>query len=378
MLPKIKKVLRFSIISTNIVALILYMLACLVPFINSGKSWFIAMLGLVFPLMFFVILGFLIYWLIRKSKWAFVCFAALLLSLQQLLVVFGFHFNKKFNDSKAPETLRVLTWNLSMWGESNTAHNGKFDYQDDMIDVIKKTNADVLCFQEYLYYKESKYRDSIVPSLKESGYRYSYFVKTYNNKRIYHTSILTAMVIISKYPIVDTAHFYFTEEDYSEPFIYADIKTNSNTVRIFSTRLESVRFENRDYTALRKLKEPGKESFFQTRAIAYKLRNAYKVRATEAHKIKQKIKESPFPAIVCGDFNDVPNSYTYFTIKDDLQDAFLKKGTGFGRTFRFISPTLRIDYILADKNFDVKQFTKIKVPFSDHYPIIADFNFPKK
>ena len=109
-----------------------------------------------------------------------------------------------------------------------------------------------------------------------------------------------------------------------------------------------------------------------------KLRGAYKKRSVQAEMLHEKIKESPYPVIVCGDFNDVPNSYTYYTAKGNLLDAFLKKGSGFGRTFRFISPTLRIDYILADKKFEVTGFNKIEVNYSDHYPIIADFEMPKE
>ncbi|HJY22159.1 MAG TPA: hypothetical protein VJ279_04700, partial [Hanamia sp.] len=73
--------------------------------------------------------------------------------------------------------------------------------------------------------------------------------------------------------------------------------------------------------------------------------------------------------------NDVPNSSTYFKIKDNYQDAFLKKGSFLGRTFRFISPTLRIDYILADKRFKVNQFQTIHVPYSDHYPVETDLQY---
>ena len=57
-------------------------------------------------------------------------------------------------------------------------------------------------------------------------------------------------------------------------------------------------------------------------------------------------------------------------------DAFLKKGSGFGRTLNFISPTLRIDYILADKELEIDRFHVIKVPYSDHYPLVADMRFP--
>jgi endonuclease/exonuclease/phosphatase family metal-dependent hydrolase len=58
-----------------------------------------------------------------------------------------------------------------------------------------------------------------------------------------------------------------------------------------------------------------------------------------------------------------------------LQDTFLKKGSFLGRTFRFISPTLRIDYILADKKFTVEQFQRIRVPYSEHYPVEADLTY---
>ena len=97
--------------------------------------------------------------------------------------------------------------------------------------------------------------------------------------------------------------------------------------------------------------------------------------ARAAKIVKAQIAQSPYPAIITGDFNDVPNSNTYFTIKGKLQDCFLEKGFFIGRTFRFISPTLRIDYILANKSFKVNQFRVIHVPFSDHYPIEADLEY---
>jgi endonuclease/exonuclease/phosphatase family metal-dependent hydrolase len=78
-----------------------------------------------------------------------------------------------------------------------------------------------------------------------------------------------------------------------------------------------------------------------------------------------------------GDLNDVPNSYTYFTIKGDMQDAFLRKGFGIGRTFSALSPTLRIDYIFADREFKVKQFNRLVRNYSDHYMIVADMKYER-
>ena len=59
-------------------------------------------------------------------------------------------------------------------------------------------------------------------------------------------------------------------------------------------------------------------------------------------------------------------------------NAFVKKGTGLGRTFSGISPVLRIDNIFVDKKMDVLQFQLIKKKLSDHFPIIADVQMGKK
>jgi endonuclease/exonuclease/phosphatase family metal-dependent hydrolase len=375
MTPKLKKFARISFITLNLLVILFYLLACLVPFLDGSRHWVIALLGLVFPLLFFILFAFLIYWMLRRSKWTFLCLATLLLGWQQLSVAFNLFSNKKFNTAKAPENLRVLTWNLSSWGESN--RSDRKDNMDSMVNVIKNANADVLCFQEYLYCKDKIYRDSIIPAFRESGYQYGYFAKVRYSGRLYKTTLLTAVVIMSKYPIIDSAKFYYSEDHFAEPLIYADIRINDQVIRFFTTHLQSVSFQSDDYEALHNLKEPVNASVTKSRMLLWKLRSGYKERTLQAEILHNKIKESPYPVMLCGDFNDVPNSYTYFKVKGDLQDAFLKRGWGFGRTFRFLSPTLRIDYILADKKFAIKQYTELKFPYSDHYPVVADIDISK-
>jgi endonuclease/exonuclease/phosphatase family metal-dependent hydrolase len=55
-----------------------------------------------------------------------------------------------------------------------------------------------------------------------------------------------------------------------------------------------------------------------------------------------------------------------------MQDAFLTRGSGIGRTFAGLAPTLRIDYIFTDKSFTINSFRKINSDLSDHYPVIAN------
>ena len=92
--------------------------------------------------------------------------------------------------------------------------------------------------------------------------------------------------------------------------------------------------------------------------IALKLARGYQFRSQQVEIVRNQLDSSTYPVIICGDFNDVPNSYTYFRIKGDRKDAFTQAGRGIGRTFWNIAPTLRIDYIMTDKRFEVEQYMR--------------------
>jgi endonuclease/exonuclease/phosphatase family metal-dependent hydrolase len=152
----------------------------------------------------------------------------------------------------------------------------------------------------------------------------------------------------------------------------ADILFEGRPIRIFSTHLQSNRVGQEEYVHVTSRRGDKDSVLIASKTIARKLRDAYKFRSEQADKVAAALDASPHPEILAGDFNDIPNSYTYFRLSKNRLDAFQEKGWGLGRTFSHISPTLRIDYILADKQFDVLQYKRKLLPFSDHYPIIAD------
>mgnify|MGYP003434813311 FL=1 len=119
MKPGIKKTLRIFFILICIGIMALYLLACLVPFLDAGKYWVVTLLGLLFPFLFLFLLLLFLYFIFRKMKWAVICGAVLLIGLRQISVFFSFGVPSKFNASIAPGNIRVMTWNLSSWGESN-------------------------------------------------------------------------------------------------------------------------------------------------------------------------------------------------------------------------------------------------------------------
>ena len=82
-------------------------------------------------------------------------------------------------------------------------------------------------------------------------------------------------------------------------------------------------------------------------------------------------KSSPYPVIISGDFNDVPQSYVYRMIDKEYKDAFTEGGTGLMQTFisRFIG--LRIDFTFTSESVKVLEHKILKTAISDHYPVVT-------
>lgn len=363
---------RKILVLLNVVVLIAYLFVCLTPFVNTGNNWWVALPGLAFPLLLLAILLFVILWVMLKSKWIWACVVVILLGTHQILAAFAFHFPQQFNLAKEKNTLRILHWNVESWDDyfSKTTYTDE-SYKPEMMDLIKQQNADVLCFEEYADLKNSEDSLSNVAEIKRLGFQYYLSVPTDTTSE----RITKGVAIFSKYPVINSGIYSYGRHVNAEHLIYVDINMGKDTFRIFTTHLQSVRFEWKDYQSLSNLKRARDPGFENSKDIISKLRRGYVFRHSQAQIVNQKIAESPYPVIITGDFNDVPNSNTYFTIKGNLQDAFLKKGYWIGRTFRFISPTLRIDYILADKKFKVDQFRVLHVPYSDHFPVETDLHY---
>jgi endonuclease/exonuclease/phosphatase family metal-dependent hydrolase len=354
--------LQYFFITVYIGVVFIYLLTCLIPFLNPATFWFIALLGLGFPFLLLLMLVGLIVTAIRRSKWFFVSLAVLLLSWQQVSALVALHLTKPFDTDKKATALRILSWNVSSWTENlnNSSTIDKSGLRSLMIDAVQMQNADVLCFQEYFESFAPELYPQNIPVFKKMGFNYYYFTPVLN---YYNGGVQTGLCIFSKYPIIDTS-FHKTDNGNSEGVSMADIQFKGQVVRIINTHLESPRLKKQEYNPLGEVNE--------SKTALGKIKRAYLLRSRQVEMLHDYIDSSKYPVIVCGDFNDVPNSYSYFKVKGNLQDAFLKKGFGLGRTFQFISPTLRIDYIMADQRFKIEQFSKLNYRYSDHYPQVVD------
>ena len=365
---------RFFIIST-IIVIALFLLACANFFVNPQYAWFIAIMGLAFPYLLILVCGFVIFWLIFRSRWVLLPFIALVIGFTNIRALIGFSFSSSFNTIKDSNSIRVLSWNVSWFDELRKPDKSKIPKRKEMLQFIKEQQADVLCFQEFLEHNiiGSSYNNLI--EITEMGYPYNYWVGDYIKR---NGRNLVGAVIFSKYPIVGTRSIQYpgsVKERAAESLLSADLSIQGKIIRVFTTHLQSILLQKNDYRSLEIIKSADDSIMQASRSIIRKLRTGYKFRGIQANIVRKQLDESPYPEIICGDFNDVPNSYTYATIKGNRQDAFIEKGRGIGTTFSNIAPTLRIDYILANKKLRVVQVKRTMLSYSDHYPLIADFQW---
>jgi len=370
---------RRLFIVSNIIAVILFLLACANAFLHPGKWWIISLLGLAFPLLLLIVLFFFVFGLFFRSfrPWVLLSLAALLIGWPNIRAFFAFHPGKGFAGAKPPHSLRILTWNVRSFDEFIGRKNGSLEHRPKMMQFIGAQQADVVCIQEF-YDSHNPKESAANISYIQQRLHYPYYFFSRDYVRFEH-QYEAGVIIFSRFPITDSLIVNYKRSDGlqgTESLIAADIHAGEDTIRIFSTHLQSVLFRNKDFHDIEVIKNVDDSILQASASIAKKLRYAFRNRGDQAEEARANLDKSPYPALICGDFNDVPNSYTYFTIRGGWQDAFLQKGFGIGRTYVHLSPTLRIDYILADPRLKVLQCRKFSLPWSDHNPVVADLELP--
>jgi endonuclease/exonuclease/phosphatase family metal-dependent hydrolase len=373
MATKLRRFTKRLLIFINLVVVIFFLLACLASYLDPHNWWFISFLGLAFPFLLIIVLIFLVWWLIVKRKWASISGIALLLGIKSITLFYAFHIPASFKMQKDKSSIRIVSWNVARFIEMKRNNNKGSQTRQKMMALLREQDADILCLQEFFHSTDGAYYANIDHIRKNLHYPYYYFSQ--DDDGFPH---LTGSIIFSRYPIIDSGIIRYPRPTLPDALIHADIRVNADTIRVYTTHLQSLQFGKNDYEKIDQIKGVDDSLLSNSRTIFSKVKNAVINRSTQAYIIGEVLDDSPFPLLFCADLNDVPNSYTYSTIRGDMQDAFLKKGGGIGRTFSALSPTLRIDYIFADHEFRIRQFKRIVKDYSDHYMLVSDVQLKPK
>ena len=254
------------------------------------------------------------------------------------------------------ERLTIATYNIHGFKEDWTGYTPA-----RIAEFMKEKDVDIACLQEFKWssYLNKKSIDSIM-----QNYNYS-FAPTYKG----HPRIC----IYSKFPIVRKKFFQFNHTDNCA--MYVDLKIHNKIIRIFNVHLQTTNLSSAHRT-IAKEKAFGAGVDDITGTIINSIYGNQEKRASQADFINKEIELSPHPVVVCGDFNDIPTSYTYHRILGKLTDGWKEAGSGYHYTFNGFMNLLRIDYIFHSKEMECSLYKSYHLNYSDHNPVVSSLSLP--
>lgn len=360
----------------NVVTAVLFLLGCYGYLFRPSPFWPVGLLTLTAFYFLLLLIAFIFFWLFIKPVRSLISIAAILLAYKPLGNIFPYRLASNFQKQKAQSSMRIMTWNVAQFNIMEDKQHP--EVKSGMLQLINDYDPDIACFQEMVAedstVKNHGHIDEFLQKIRLKNYAYAY-----NVKEDFWGYAHFGIIILSKYPIINKQTVGYYPYDYNSIFQYADIVKGDDTIRVFNIHLQSLRFskENLKYIDKPSVEDEDK-ALKESRNIVAKFKKGFLRREIQANRIRAEIDKSPYPVIVTGDFNDLPNSYAYHTIGGDMKNAFTEQGGGLGRTFSGISPVLRIDNIFVDNRMNVLQFGLVKKKLSDHFPIVADVKMAEK
>jgi endonuclease/exonuclease/phosphatase family metal-dependent hydrolase len=346
----------------NHIAVIALLISYLAPRVSPENFWFIAFFGLAYPILVFINLLFVVYWTIQFKKRA----------LYSVVVIFsGWMILHRFvqfsNTSKSDSSnkmLKVMSYNVKVFDLYNWSHNK--ETRSKIFGLLEDEAPEITCFQEF-FHRDSSYFCNVDSLKKMTNFQYAHVEYTSHGKFNQHFGL----AIFSKYPIIRSQRLNFGYKG-NNACIFSDIKVGKDTFRVYNMHLQSIAFSKGDYKYAEDLqKNIETENIEHSKSIFNRLKRAFEKRAQQADLVRESIEHSPYPVIVCGDFNDTPSSYTYSTISKNLTDGFIESGNGLGKSYVGAFPSFRIDYILHDDKFRSYDYRTIREELSDHFPVVT-------
>ncbi len=322
-----------GVVTLGVVAL--FVATLFVPTLDPREWGWVSTLGLIAPFVYAAQAMLTLYWIVRwRILVAVLMIIVSLCGVAQLPRFYKFETRRVYTEPNLRQrydsrALKVLSYNVRSFIDDRGER-----CLDSVVAMIKSLNPDILCLQEMGF---SDIADSLLAPLHPMP------------RSLSRNDLSPA--IYSRYPIISAGRI-----DSLKEFVWADVvvkRGNSeDTLRIFNNHLHStaIRRDDNEYIESHAYLED--DSLHQVRSMVRRLTENNILRAAQVDTLAQMIAASPYPTIVCGDFNDTPISYTYRTVGRNLRDAFRWAGRGYSHTYRGFFDMLRIDYVMCSDEFE--------------------------
>lgn len=342
---------------TTILFFLLSALVILSSYISPQTFWPSSLLALFLIPVLLTNLIILSVFLARRSWWLIFPLFIVGSSLSFLSKLYVWSSDKE--EEATEHSFSVLSYNTSFFRAGRVFSKAYYSSDNhlpalQMADWIRSNGADVICLQEFFDDENSEIFNNIQAIGDQEGYEH-YFL----TKPVHDNGVRRGLVTFSKFPIIGQGTIFLSENRYNGS-TFVDLNVYSDTIRIINVHLESLN-----------LSEQSQEG-----SIFIALKNNALRKSEQANEVIENLRKSPYPTLICGDFNETPTGFLYRQFDQLLNNAFEQGGAGFGFTYQGLLsiPLLRIDNQFYDPLIRLVSFTNYRnIRYSDHFPIEARY-----
>lgn len=364
-IPLVKPILRLACTIASFILFAVTILAAYGGRINPQYVAFPSSLTLIFPYLAWATVIVTVIWL---------CFSRFIVGgagVLTLIACWGpFTTVSPLSSSKKPEnpakTFRIMTYNMIHGWDLEDQHAP----ENRTIQYILDSGCDIVCMQEVRNIDSDE-----IPIFSQA--------QRDTLRKIYPYVLGDTQIdnkVLSKYPgkLLDAAQFIDGEYDRGRYSFYS-LNVNGQQLTLVNMHMMSFMLTTKEkdvFTSIHSLND-FKTSYREIKGdIHKKLTQGFIKRKNDADVLRKAINKINGPLIICGDFNDVPESYAYRLLRgDDLKDAYVETNFGPMITYNRHMMYFHIDQIFYRGALKALSVKKGNIKASDHYPLIAEFEF---
>jgi endonuclease/exonuclease/phosphatase family metal-dependent hydrolase len=334
-LKRISNFIGFLLAGILILACIHYFLP--IPFfpildaMSITVPWLMAANGLYFLLC-----------VLFRSKGFLFPLSALLIAILSFGSIYGFTHGREVPSSE--ESFTLLTYNTR--GFNARGYYEPKNAGEQIVSFVEGQDPDIICFQEF--------NRTFLPPFKKYKYRAITPVASGNSP----------LAIFTNLPILNSDIILFPKSANSA--FFADILKGQDTLRVYNVHLQSYQIPSREFLIVNN----GQDFLKRLNSVALKHRQ-------QAELVRDHIRNSPYPVVLCGDLNATPFSRPYRILSKGMDDSFKKKGREWGATY-YLNQMLpyRIDVVMVSRGIKVQKHQNFDIRYSDHLPVMVTLKTP--
>lgn len=345
---------RIILLVFNILAAVGFVLTTLAGVIPPSTSILPSVMAYGFLPMLFLNLVLAIVWLLM-TRWEFlISIGVILIRITYIGLFFQVGGTSEVPPrSEHPEMVTLMSFNVHGFGGTGFAAANQTRNGDAFLRLLREYDPDILCLQEYSGVPERNMTDS----LKAHGYSYFYGARGDSRNP-------SGTVVFSKLPIEQ-------EEKIDHQKIVVEIRNGNRSFRLVCVHMNSYEFDREDREDIKGMTHGKIDEGSSRRTLGKGKETVLQHEKEWEEQLEPVVKGSKLPLLLAGDMNDIPGSWLYSQITDNLDDTYCDEGSGFCTTYNGSFPRFRIDMVFHSEEFKTLSYKRIESDISDHYPVMV-------